>query len=106
MNCNDFFTWLRHPPENKQVQDTDILSHIQECDACRQLYDMDTCLEACIQQSFALQNLPDGLAKKINGHIDAAFFSQTDPFPGASSVDHPAVPPPVNGQSRKKPADK
>ncbi|HKK99572.1 MAG TPA: hypothetical protein VJ943_04940 [Desulfotignum sp.] len=106
MNCNDFFNWLRNPSQNKHLQDLDILAHIQECDDCRQLYDMDTCFEACIQQSFSLQKLPAGLAKKIDQHIDAAFFSQTEPFPRASSVDHPAVFPPVNGQSRYKPDKK
>ncbi|MFO7910714.1 MAG: hypothetical protein R6V15_00970 [Desulfotignum sp.] len=102
MNCNDFFIWLQNRSAHKQTRDPGILGHIQECEDCRQLYDMDTCLEACIQQSFALQKLPAGLAKKINQHIDAAFFSKTDPFPRTTSVDLPAGDPPVNGQSRNR----
>lgn len=106
MNCNDFFIWLQNPSKNKQVQNPGILAHIQECDVCRQLYDMDTCLEACIQQAFTLQKMPPGLAKKINQHIDAAFFSKTNPFPRTTAVDKPAAPIPVNGQSRNRPAKK
>lgn len=102
MNCNDFFIWLQNRSAHKQTEDPGILGHIQECEDCRQLYDMDTCLEACIQQSFALQKLPAGLAKKINQHIDAAFFSKTDPFPRTTSVEPPAAAPPVNEQSRNR----
>jgi hypothetical protein len=93
MNCNDFFIWLQNRSVHKQTRDPGILGHIQECDACRQLYDMDTCLEACIQQSFALQKLPAGLAKKINHHIDEAIFSHPEHF----SRSTPWEPPEDNG---------
>ena len=102
MNCDDFFIWLQHRSKNRSLHDPDVLLHIQECDDCRQLYDMDTCFEACIQQSFSLQKLPAGLAKKINRLIDADFFSKMDSLPDTGAVDSRSAPSPVNGQSQNR----
>jgi hypothetical protein len=92
MNCKDFLIWLQDRTIHNQPEDPEILAHINRCETCSRLYTIDNYLEACIQRSFSLQKLPDGLARKINRHIDQAFYSGQQSLGQSEEPNHQDLP--------------
>jgi hypothetical protein len=70
MNCNAFFLWMKNNISNGLQKNPEALTHIQTCLACRQMYEMDVCLESCIQQAFTPHRLPAGLVQRIDHGVD------------------------------------
>jgi hypothetical protein len=68
MNCNTFLLWMKN--NIGRQENPEALAHIQTCPACRKMYELDTCLESCIQQAFTPQHLPAGLAESIDDCLD------------------------------------
>jgi hypothetical protein len=70
MNCNTFFLWMKTNVSHGVQENLDALSHMQSCPACRQMYDLDACLESCIQQAFTPHRLPAGLVERIDDCVN------------------------------------
>jgi hypothetical protein len=70
MNCNAFFLWIKKNTSTAIQENPEALAHIQTCPACRQMYELDACLESCIQQAFTPHRLPAGLVETIDACLD------------------------------------
>jgi hypothetical protein len=70
MNCNAFLFWMKNKIFDELLENPEALAHIQTCPACRQIYELDNCLESCIQQAFSSHRLPAGLVESIDDCVD------------------------------------
>lgn len=70
MNCDTFLQWMKTHTGRGMPENPEVLAHLRTCPACRQIFSLDACLEAGIQQAFAPYNLPTGLAETIDACLD------------------------------------
>ncbi|OGR13198.1 MAG: hypothetical protein A2277_05190 [Desulfobacterales bacterium RIFOXYA12_FULL_46_15] len=71
MNCNEFQYWL----VTRDIffnETPDTLFHLKTCDACKNLYLADTCLEKNIRSGFIRQEISKELFSRIDLAIDQA----------------------------------
>ena len=97
MNCNAFFLWMKTNLSHGLKENPDALVHIQNCHTCRQMYDLDACLESCIQQAFTPHRLPAGLAERIDDCVDR--------YEGAGRHMDPPEHSPLHSVSNADPSD-
>ncbi len=69
MNCNEFQHWLL-TRDVFSDETPEALFHIKTCEACKNLYMMDTGLEKNIQSGFIRHELPKNLVDRIDMALD------------------------------------
>ncbi len=70
MNCDAFLQWMKTHTDRGMPENQEVIDHLESCPACRQLFALDACLEAGIQQAFTPHHLPAGLAETIDVCVD------------------------------------
>lgn len=70
MTCDEFLAWMTSPTSPSVPYNPEVTAHLRSCPACRQIFALDACLEAGIQQAFTPHRLPAGLAKTIDACVD------------------------------------
>lgn len=72
MNCNDFQHWLLTRDVFSDIENPYALRHIEGCETCKNLYDIDLGLEKNIQSAFLQHEVPKGLFDQIELTLDHA----------------------------------
>lgn len=70
MNCDEFQEWMKTHTGRGVPQNPEVTAHLRFCRTCRQIFALDACLEAGIQQAFSPHRLPAGLAETIDACVD------------------------------------
>jgi len=70
MNCEQFLQWMKTHAGQGKLENPEVMAHLRACPACRQLFYVDACLEAGIQQAFTPHRVPAGLVEAIDACVD------------------------------------
>nr|NJM03948.1 hypothetical protein [Desulfobacula sp.] len=70
MNCNQFQDWLLTRDVFSKNEPPEALTHLNTCTACKRLYMMDLGLEEHLRAGFPEQEMPRGLADRIDMALD------------------------------------
>lgn len=70
MNCDEFLQWMKTHTGQGMSKNPEVTAHLRSCPACHQIFSLDACLEAGIQQAFTPHSLPAGLVETIDACLD------------------------------------
>lgn len=70
MTCDEFLEWMKSLTGPRMPDNPEVTAHLRFCPACRQIFALDACLEAGIQQAFTPHRLPAGLTESIDACVD------------------------------------
>ncbi|MDT8377598.1 MAG: hypothetical protein RQ739_01810 [Desulfotignum sp.] len=70
MNCDAFLQWMKSHTGQGMSKNPEVTAHLGSCPACRQIFSLDACLEAVIQQAFTPHSLPADLVETIDACLD------------------------------------
>jgi hypothetical protein len=89
MNCDAFLQWMKTHTGQGMSKNPEVTAHLRSCPACRQIFSLDACLEAGIQQAFTPHSLPADLVETIDACLDG--FNHA--YPSMNLPGHAQVPP-------------
>lgn len=72
MNCDQFQHWLLTRDVFIKNEPSDVISHLNTCAACKQLYMMDTIIEKDIRTGFICEEIPKDLMDRIDTALDGS----------------------------------
>lgn len=101
MNCDECLKWMKIHTSLGVPESPELSAHLQSCPACRQIFALDACLEAGIQQAFTPHRLPAGLEEAIDTCVDR--YSGAQKKPGPAGDDPASLPETILPGLRKRP---
>ncbi|MBA3012414.1 MAG: hypothetical protein KKF12_04180 [Proteobacteria bacterium] len=69
MECNAFHHWLRNRDIRHAPENTGAIAHMEDCEDCKKLYDLDTQAEQAIALAFTEKDMPPNLAAQIDRRL-------------------------------------
>ncbi len=70
MDCKEFHHWLNTRDIHGCILPREISSHMAACHDCERMFQKDDTLERCITRSFAMKDLPRGLADRVDATLE------------------------------------